>query len=383
MNTLKEFIEYIGGFVFPIFLIGLSYVWAFPLIVYRGKKKQNQGTDAIFRSAAAIAVGVVGFWLPQAIDCYYRYPDSLDRIGFMYLWSLPIIVVYAILATISLVRGCRGVLASSHWGRLALVLSLAMLCWSPIAYEGFVMIWNERAFKAYKEHPDSWPVSYLNSKKLDHLPPQLSILPTKFPPSQSSWQTADHGLKWGGISVDVSYIVWEAYTWSPGRTLFPAGKPHQRYDAISTLPQGSKKALQRELKDKLGFIGRREMRDMDVLVLKVRNPKASGLKPPIAGDPDADDRCSAGYYYCDDQPLSTFDSPNNVGLATALEYYFQMPVIDETGLTNHFHIELKWYYGGEGDPGHHILKKALLKQLGLELVPARRPIEMLVMEKGS
>jgi uncharacterized protein (TIGR03435 family) len=135
--------------------------------------------------------------------------------------------------------------------------------------------------------------------------------------------------------------------------------------------------MQAELKRKLGFVGHREMRDMDVLVLKVRRPNAPGLKPPTNGNSD---EVQNGRYYCDNAPLSS-DSGWYPGITHFLEYYFDMPVIDQTGLTQNFHIDLKWNELGRGDPNHNALKQALLDQLGLELVPSNMPVEMLVVER--
>ena len=49
-----------------------------------------------------------------------------------------------------------------------------------------------------------------------------------------------------------------------------------------------------------------------------------------------------------------------------------------------FDINLKWDDGKEGQP-HNFenLKQSLLDQLGLELVPSREPIEVLVVEKAK
>jgi uncharacterized protein (TIGR03435 family) len=62
-----------------------------------------------------------------------------------------------------------------------------------------------------------------------------------------------------------------------------------------------------------------------------------------------------------------------------LEGNLQIPVIDQTGLTQTFDIDLKW---NQHDPQHNTLKQALLDQLGLELVPTTKPVEMLVVEKA-
>jgi uncharacterized protein (TIGR03435 family) len=116
---------------------------------------------------------------------------------------------------------------------------------------------------------------------------------------------------------------------------------------------------------------------MDVLVLKVRRSNAPGLKPPIEG---RNDGCSRGRYHCDNAPLYS-DSGWYPGISRFLEDYFEMPIIDQTGLTQNFHIDLKWNERFKGDPDHEALKEALLDQLGLELVPSNMPVEMLVVEK--
>jgi uncharacterized protein (TIGR03435 family) len=213
----------------------------------------------------------------------------------------------------------------------------------------------------------------------DHAPFLVEILPTKFPDSVDSLNGGSHGDNWIGIGRRVRDIARVAYGWRTGRILFAGTEPTDRYDFISTLPQGSAAALQAELKRKLGFVGHREMRDMDVLVLKVRRSNASGLKPPTDGRSDG---CSRGHYYCDNAPLSS-DSGYFPGIARFLEEYFETPVIDQTGLTQNYQIDLQWNERWRQDPNHDALKQALLDQLGLELVPGRESIEMLVMERAS
>ncbi|HSY73922.1 MAG TPA: TIGR03435 family protein, partial [Dongiaceae bacterium] len=66
-------------------------------------------------------------------------------------------------------------------------------------------------------------------------------------------------------------------------------------------------------------------------------------------------------------------------LAKRLDGWVKLPVVDQTGLNNHFDLTLRWTTasGSSGDA----LKKILLDQLGLKLVPTNMPIEMLVVEK--
>jgi uncharacterized protein (TIGR03435 family) len=87
-----------------------------------------------------------------------------------------------------------------------------------------------------------------------------------------------------------------------------------------------------------------------------------------------------GQYRCDNAPLSS-NGGWYPGIARFLEDYFKKPIVDQTGVTQHFYIDLHWNERAEADPDHNDLKQALLDQLGLELVPARMPIEMLVLSK--
>jgi uncharacterized protein (TIGR03435 family) len=227
---------------------------------------------------------------------------------------------------------------------------------------------------AAHEAEASWRIPNPNP---DRAPLLVKILPTKFPDSVDSLNVGSRGDNWIGVGEPVLQIVRVAYGWRPGRILFTSTQPTERYDFISTLPRATGPALQAELKSKLGFVGHREMRDMDVLVLKVRRANAPGLKPPTNGGKD---NIHTGRYYCDNAPISS-DSGWYPGVARFLEDYFEMPVIDQTGLTQNFHIDLKWKVMGKPDLDRDALKEALLDQLGLELVPANMPVEMLVVEK--
>src|SRR6185437_8623537 len=70
-------------------------------------------------------------------------------------------------------------------------------------------------------------------------------------------------------------------------------------------------------------------------------------------------------------------------LAANLESRLGIPVIDQTGLTNHFDIDLKWKQSGWENVDRGVLNQALLDQLGLELVPTNMPVEMLIIEKAK
>jgi uncharacterized protein (TIGR03435 family) len=223
---------------------------------------------------------------------------------------------------------------------------------------------------------DSWRFANIHSDTVAKLPPEVKILPTKFPNSGNLSQGAGADSdKFVGIGQPVVNIVWAAYNWPQSRVVFADGEPSVRYDFITTLAQGSRDALRQELKSKLGLVGQTETRDMDVVLLKVKNANAPGLLPPTHG----------GYCYLNrdnntveikwaDEPLSK--------MCEFLESASKMPVIDQTGAAGRHSIDIKWEDDGQ-DPEHKALQQVLLDQLGLELVPSRQPVEMLVISKAN
>ena len=70
------------------------------------------------------------------------------------------------------------------------------------------------------------------------------------------------------------------------------------------------------------------------------------------------------------------------GLAIGLENEANVPVIDETGLTNRFDFDLNCSQTALANTNWEAINGALGK-LGLELVPAKMPIKMLVVEKAN
>ena len=138
--------------------------------------------------------------------------------------------------------------------------------------------------------------------------------------------------------------------------------------------------LQAKLRSVLGVTAHREMRRTNVLALRVQNPTAGGIKslsdetyllrPRNWEDLD-------GAY---DLPgeIWFFDRPIT-DLIPFIERRLQIPVVDQTQLTNHYDFSVKW---SETDRRNNTgMKKAILDQLGLELVPTNMPVEMLVVER--
>jgi uncharacterized protein (TIGR03435 family) len=224
----------------------------------------------------------------------------------------------------------------------------------------------------HKAYP--WQMARVNSTILDQAEPQVRIVPTRFT-QFGGWtynnRSADRKVI--GICAPVKEILQAAYGELTARTVFPAVLPQEKYDFIANLPTGSMAALQQEIKKQFGLSGSRQMHNTDVLLLTVKS-HAPGLKP-AEGRGSVDNRfIGPGECSVQNQPLT--------GLAELLESYFEMPVIDRSGVTTNFDIDVHWDeqdYRKNPDG----LKRALLDQLGLELVPAREGIDMLIIEKSG
>jgi uncharacterized protein (TIGR03435 family) len=228
-----------------------------------------------------------------------------------------------------------------------------------------------------------WQVAALtqDNKTLESMPPMVDIVPTKFP-NGGGWRQGGRGRhpKFAGLNHSVTDIILMAYGYiepvdKRARMILETDLPQGNYDFISSMPTNAAIALQEKIKEKFGVVAKREIRQTDALLLRINTPNAPGLKP--SGKP----RNSGGSTH----GASSGRSWTNVSLpelAGFLEANLKIPVVDQTGLTKGYAIDLKWdVSSGLATPD--ILKQAVLDQLGLELVPTNMPIEMLAVEKAQ
>jgi uncharacterized protein (TIGR03435 family) len=277
---------------------------------------------------------------------------------------------------------------ASH-STLALVKGvLKMMVWAkaktPIVVGAVLLIILEttievRRTRADEPADDSWRSASLTWQQVGQTAPQVKILPTQFSPPVYNILTSD-GVKWGGVNVSVRDILRGSYRVGPGRMVFPAGEPQEKYDFISTLRFGTEDALQRELKKVTGLTGRWENVETNILVLKVRNPDAPALKP-VARNPSEFGNLRGGHIHCFGEALSWKPRTPPWGLTKQLERLLLIPVVDETGLKEAYNIDLRWKVKPDPNANQEAVEQALIEQLGLELVPAHKPVEMLIVEK--
>jgi uncharacterized protein (TIGR03435 family) len=227
-----------------------------------------------------------------------------------------------------------------------------------------------KKIREHRTYPWQAQEGLFDSSLLDQQPPQVRILPSKF----TNFAEGSSDNKIMGTGVRAQEVIAAAYGSSSARTILSAELPKGRYDYIASLPGGNPEALQQELKRKFGVVGKVEIRDTNVMVLKVKSPSAPGLKLST--------RRSNGEYmlWRDLGNRLEFQNESLHALASETEALANIPVIDETGVTNHFDFDLNFSQTDLKNQDWDTLNRAL-DPLGLELVPGREPIKMLVVEK--
>jgi len=220
-----------------------------------------------------------------------------------------------------------------------------------------------------------WQVRPFNRRVLDQAPPQVLIVPSKFPPPAGIYASGDKRL---GLAMSVVQIVVNAWNFRPHTRVIQNGPlPPGAYDFIASLPAGNAAGLQQEIQRRFGVVARRETLVTNVLALTVKDPNAPGLKR--AGSRRGEVRLEPGEATVVNMPLADF-------LIDYLEINCDQPVLDQTGLPGNFDFDFKWDKAThqEGQrPDLARLNQALTTQLGLELVPTNLPVEFLVIEKAG
>jgi uncharacterized protein (TIGR03435 family) len=179
----------------------------------------------------------------------------------------------------------------------------------------------------------------------------------------------------------LSRAVEVAFGVKPTRIVAETKLPKEEYDFYITLPpinghpqkQATFEAVfAQAVAATFGLTVKRETRDIDVLVLRTNTTSLDALSKSI----NPDGKYSA---FCDEaaatnQPLSA--------LAEELEIIIAKPVLDETGLTNHYDFDIKWE---QKDYAHPNLAgmTAGVEKLGLDLVPVKKSMEVIVVSKAQ
>lgn len=210
-----------------------------------------------------------------------------------------------------------------------------------------------------------------NDRAMWKLPRAFSIRKSKlegrFNYEFAQW---DPNNKIVGLAVPAAGVWGHAYNISRSRILNTDLLPPGKYDFISSDSPRPQKLLQSAIGKQFGLAAERVMIETNVLVLSVARANAQGLKPSTEGRWSFS--VSPGRWTFANVPMS--------GLSLEVEHCLNVPVLDHTGLTNLYDMELIWAEDG-WNPDPERLKQALLEQLGLQLTSDTDSIEMLVLKK--
>jgi uncharacterized protein (TIGR03435 family) len=219
-------------------------------------------------------------------------------------------------------------------------------------------------------------IDTMNSRSLDNAPP-LVFLRIHSGPDRNTGTIGTGNGKIMGRAASLRELLASAYGTTESR-LRMAGQttlPDQRVDYIVSLPSGQKEALQQAIREKLDLAAQRNNRMEDIYVLTARPGEFTGLRPSVRPGGGSSANHSDGQI--------TFNNATIDSLARSIERLLQCPIVNETGLRDRFDIFFTYEDRGEKQADPENVKKALIEQLGLELKPDKRDMEVLLVQSAK
>jgi uncharacterized protein (TIGR03435 family) len=300
-------------------------------------------------------------------------------------------------STLTLIKGALKIMA---WTKIKTVIVAGL---AAILAIGTTMVTVKTVKHFTSSRLDNY-FTHFDSAYLETAPATLVLRPSHYA-NQGDFVIAGRDLGADGKLMrrgcTLAEILSTAYDVAPEQMILPANLPGGQFDLLMTVSNSPRQALQAEIEKQFGLAGHIETRDANVLVLKRSNFNAPGLKADANNGGDPKIWTERGNQTSSRKWLSRgggpkiwmqrgsltligykMSDPDGYDIAHVIGSFYNLPVIDETGLTGNFDIHLKWDDGAETQPDNlENLKQALLDQLGLELVPGRAPVEMLIVEK--
>jgi uncharacterized protein (TIGR03435 family) len=133
--------------------------------------------------------------------------------------------------------------------------------------------------------------------------------------------------------------------------------------------------VQALLRDRFQLAAHWDSREGTRFVLVVSRP--GKLRASEPGD------CGAGQN-CNGLPNTPGHSSGRkltvADLAASLSFFIQAPVVDQTGLTGRYDVDLDWTPGDLADPSGTSIFTAVQEQLGLKLESTKGPVRVLVID---
>ena len=192
---------------------------------------------------------------------------------------------------------------------------------------------------------------------------------------------------WGGsagkftfIGARVVNMICAGYDVDESRIIANSNLPNERFDAVINVPTNQVDAgrnwMRSAVEATFGLRVQRESREMNVWVLTVTRPNAEHLTVTLStGGSSARSDSASGKVESMNMPISS--------VVGTLQELLKTPVIDETGLTNHYDWTLEWDAKSNQRDSNDELRRAVRSELGLQLTPAKRLIEVIVVDKAS
>ena len=281
--------------------------------------------------------------------------------------------------TLTLVKGALKLMAWTKAKSVVAVAVIALLAGGTVTFT---------VSHIQKQSAYPWQVTDANLMHgvLEKAPPMVELVAVKRWDNELGTDNIgdpfkDAQAKVIGIGESAQEVIARAYgLTSAYRVVAHTGLSGQPFNYIASLPSGSLPALRQLLQKQWGVFCRKEIRPMPVLSLRSKRADAPGLRaetqPWMGGDfalpSGGPDRMSWQHAKISD-------------LAGWAEDNLHIPVVDDTGLAGHFDISVKWETapGRPWYPPPDVLKRIVDEQLGLELVPATEPLEVVVVEKAN
>lgn len=226
----------------------------------------------------------------------------------------------------------------------------------------------------------------MSQRSLDRVPGGLVVArPTHFAKSSRNGIVSDlievsgkRTWRMMGRNVSLQQLISAAYGRNAARILLPAVAPKGNFDFLVTVPSDQEARLQAAIRKNLRLIAKPELRDENVMALKVENAALPGLTP---SSPEAKPNVHR------DKDKLHFTHLRPQELISGLEQVIKMPVVDKTSLTNFYDFSLDWDRQTEHQLGDAATAPAVLKKIlsawGLRLEPDTDQVEMLVVKSAS
>ncbi len=284
----------------------------------------------------------------------------------------------ASVSTLSLLKGALKVMAWTK-AKSAAAAGIGLLLFTVTTTVTVIEVqeWRTYPWQIPRPNPDGL-------EAMNTAPPQVRIVRSKFDGEKRMGRLIDDLPpmgQWRYIGshespIDIVLAAYGADTLLPCQIILPAQRPTGFYDYIANLPNGSDQALQSLLRKKFALVGRRDSRELDVLLLALNRPEAPPAlkpgKPLLSGESHGLTRVTDGVAHYKHLSMNT--------LARLLGWRLEIPVIDATGIKGEFELDLPEI---DGSTPQEKLESAgdVLRDFGLQLVHKRQLHDVFVVER--